>query len=141
SSREKKYERRPHGDHNPRHGGLFFMADDNWHHLEGTYRPNGTFRVYFYNDYTQAIPPAGFSGRVAVLDAKDNEVTSFPLKRSLVRNALDAPITGAELPLSLKLHVKFKADDKDRVFDFPFKEPSKEPAAPPKTPMPAASPP
>lgn len=129
TTRVKAFERRPHGDHNPRHGGQFFMADDNWHHLEGTYRGAGLLRVYFYNDFTQPVPPKGFTGRASILDASDREVASVALKPSAIKNALDARVTGAKLPLKVKLFVRFAPTEKERVFDFAFSEPSKEPAA------------
>lgn len=129
SARLVKFERRPHGDHNPRHGGAFFMADDNWHHLEGTYA-RGVFRVYFYNDFTQPISSKGVSGRVALLDKADKEIATVRLRSSGVPNALDARIKGSMVPLNLKLRVRFTPADKERVFDFSFIEPSVDGARP-----------
>src|SRR5580704_1284696 len=95
SGRQTKYERRPHGDHNPRHGGSFFMADDSWHHLEGTYPPGGPFRVFFYDDYTRPMPVKGFSGTVVLLDANEKELDSYPLKPGRITNVLETPIKSA----------------------------------------------
>jgi hypothetical protein len=50
----------PHMDHEPKHGGVFFMAPDRTHHLEGVLLPAGTFKVYLYDDYTRPIPATGF---------------------------------------------------------------------------------
>lgn len=155
SARIRDYERRPHGDHNPRHGGQFFMADDSWHHLEGTLiRPN-IFRVYFYNDMTQPLAVTDFSARVAKSDPKGNDAaTSISLKprQTKDRNILEAPMPGTALPANFTLRVKFKPDDKERVFDFTFNDYSRDPgpaaplasapittAAQPKSPTPAMS--
>ena len=53
--RSRKYAARAHGNHNPQHGGQFFMAPDSWHHIEGTYLPSGVFRMHLYDDYTKPL--------------------------------------------------------------------------------------
>jgi hypothetical protein len=144
SARIRGYERRTHGDHNARHGGQFFMADDNWHHLEGTFvRPN-IFRVYFYDDFTRPLAITGFSASVAKTDSYFRETdAAIAVKPGRVagRNTLEVPVPVTTLPISFALRIKFKADDKERVFNFTFADYSREPRAPaaPRTLTAAAS--
>jgi Cu/Ag efflux protein CusF len=130
SPRIKGFERRPHGDHNPRHGGSFFMATDQWHHLEGAIFPHGVFRVYFYDDMTRPLAAAGFSAQAAEADDNGLEVgplTTLTPGAATDGSTLEVPFARATFPLNVKLHVKFKPAGMDQVFDFRFTEYSKGP--------------
>lgn len=130
SPRITAWERRPHGDHNPRHGGGFFMATDQWHHIEGTFAAPGIFRVYFYDDMTRPIPVTGFTAQVAKANDNAEEIgPAVPLKagNSKDKNTLEVPMPGQTFPFNLKLQVKFKPTDKGQYFDFTFPAYSKEP--------------
>jgi hypothetical protein len=128
AARVKTYERRPHGDHNPRHGGTLFMASDQWHHLEGTFVAPGIFRVYFFDDMTRPIPADGFVGRVTRTDGSQaigavaglGAGTGDPSTR-------DAKIGSVAWPLNLRLQVIFKPGTAEQQFDFTFGGYSREP--------------
>jgi Heavy metal binding domain len=135
-----KYTPRPHGDHNPKHGGLFFMAPDNWHHVEGAYPAAGRFRVYLYDDYTKPLTPANarkVRGRIVTKEVFDpatrtaKELASAPLV--LARNGayLEATIEPLALPAQMTAKISFGPDDKENRFDFSFPAFSKDTAAPP----------
>jgi len=134
SARIRGYDRIPHGDHNPRHGGEFFMDQDNWHHLEGAFvRPN-VFRVYFYDDFTRPLAVAGLSATVAKSDANFTEIAApiaLKVGRAKDGNTLEAAVPGTTLPARFELHVKFKPDGSEHEFDFTFADYSKEPAVVP----------
>ena len=136
SVRKLVTELRAHGDHNPRHGGQFFMAQDKWHHLEGTYPSAGLFRMFFFDNFTKPISPKSIAGRV-VFEDNGNETASFALSLSRNGQALEAQIKGDTAQLSaqapLKLAAKIKFDDKtpEQRFDFAFAEFSKEPPTAP----------
>ena len=126
----KKYAPRPHGNHNPQHGGQFFMASDNWHHLEGTYLPTGVFRMHLYDDYTKPLPVAqvrAISGAVVVKDQRTGEEKTIPLTRS--GQYLQGTVGKLPFPAVMYAKVKFKPDAPDNRFDFTFDSYSKEPAA------------
>jgi heavy metal-binding protein len=149
------YTARPHGDHNPRHGGLFFMAPDNWHHIEGAYPGAGHFRAYLYDDYTKPLPLAEarkVRGRIVLKEIFDpatrtsRELSAVPLvlaKNGAYLEARLDPLALAALPVTMAAKMTFGPDDRESRFDFTFPAYSKDviaPAAPPANSSAAASP-
>ena len=137
SDRIVKFEPRLHGDHNPRHGGQLFMADDGWHHVEGTYPSPGLFRVFFYDDWTRPLSPEGFDAQLVVGTEK------IQLKPGEIMNAMEAKVSNASMPLSASLRIRFKAGEAEKLFDFTFREHSKDQGQPPaitSAPAPAPAP-
>jgi hypothetical protein len=128
-----KRERRPHGDHNPRHGGLFFMAADNTHHLEGTYPRHGVFRVFLYDEFTRPLPVRGISGRAVTRESFDpathssRELEAFALQPSSDGKYLEARLGSATLPVEVAAKVKFDARGPEQRFDFSFRAVTTEP--------------
>jgi len=128
---------RPHGNHNPQHGGQFFMAPDTWHHLEGTLPRDGLFRLHLYDDYARVLPPAALAAMNASVITRQRfdaatrttiEDEAFTLKPSKDGKSLEAPISRAALPAAMTVKVRFKPDTPEYRFDFTFRELSKEPA-------------
>ena len=117
------------------------MADDNWHHIEGTYVAPNVFRVYFYDDFSRPIAVTGFSATAVETDA-DGERISAPVAllagQPEAGNTLEAPMQGTTLPVRIELRAKFKPDDRDRVFNFTFASYSEEPAEAPAAAAPMA---
>ena len=130
SPMQKKYASRAHGNHNPQHGGMFFMASDNTHHLEGAYLSSGVFRMYFYDEFTKPQKLAevkNYKATLMVKDAKTGKETPY----SLVRNGRNLQATIGKVPLPAEMYalVKFAPAGKDNRFDFAFPAYSKEPHA------------
>jgi hypothetical protein len=126
----KTYALRAHGNHNPQHGGLFFMAPDNIHHLEGTYLSNGTFRMHFYDEFTKPQTIAAvraYKATLVVKDSKTGKETTYSLVRSGA--TMQAAIGNVPLPAEMYASVTFAAGGKPNRFDFTFPEYSKEPHA------------
>lgn len=159
--REEQFEKRPHGDHNPRHGGPYVaMSSDLLHHVEGTFVPPGVFRAYFYDEYTRPMAVAGYVARLAPTDSnakKNGQAVALHANAALGKNVLEVRIPNAatpskDAPLHYKMHVTVKPGAADWTSDWDFVHYSVEPgvspaapaSAPPKpsesSPAPAAAP-
>jgi Heavy metal binding domain len=130
---------RAHGNHNPQHGGQFFMAPDNWHHLEGTYPSQRVFRLYLYDDFGRPLAMDKVRDVKARVVTKENfdpatrqttELAAFPLKAARNRAYLEARVDSSALPIEMTAKVRFGDEQPEYRFDFTFEKPTKEPLVP-----------
>jgi hypothetical protein len=129
---------RPHGNHNPQHGGLFFMAPDNFHHLEGAYPSARLFRLYLYDDYARPLKRDQINRVQARVVTKEDFDTATRTTKELAvfrlvpgrGSYLEAKVDETSLPAQMTAKVQFKKDAPEYRFDFTFPELSKEPVQP-----------
>ena len=124
----------PHEDHSPKHGGTFFMAPDNWHHLEGTYPDPGHFVLYLYDNYSQPMNTGIATGR-AVLQETYNissdsmvEDVAYPLTIGPEGRFFEADIGELELPATVTAKIRFEPGAVEERFDFIFNSMTDDPA-------------
>ena len=99
-----------HGDHNPRHGGVLFMAPNGYHHLEGTLDEDGRFRLYLYDDFTRPLAVEGFQARAG----------GAPLEASADGGSLSVELERSIEPVAVVLHLRFPDETEEARFDFVF---------------------
>lgn len=119
-----------HMDHTPVHGGWqFFMADNLYHHLEGTMPSEGEFRLYFYDDWKTPLDPRNFAGKAIIehVDDESGAITDevIPLE---YETEGDMWLT-AEIPYDLPVtfYTKVWLGGEEKRYDFQFDELTQEP--------------
>lgn len=111
-----------HMDHSPIHGGQFFMADNMFHHVEGTMPSPGEFRFYFYDDCRLPIDPRNFTGtaRIEHLNESTGEVTEDVYELQLVRPGAEYLMAVVPPQMPSTLYALVKLGGVDKRFDFQF---------------------
>lgn len=118
-SREMATRVSEHGDHNPRHGGILFMAPDGVHHLEGALQ-DGAFRLYFYDSFTRPIEPEPFAARVVPADERGAPLGE-PVALAAAADALETEVAarGGDRA-AFTAFVNFPGREEEDRFDFIF---------------------
>lgn len=127
-----------HGNHNPQHGGQFFMAQDYWHHIEGLYPSPGVFRLFLYDDYTKPLAAEKVKAVRARLVSEETdprtfavkEIASVPLVPVEGGVYLEATVETLPLPASLTLQAVLVPGGQEQRFDFTFADFSVDSAPP-----------
>jgi hypothetical protein len=116
-----------HRDHNPKHGGTFFMAQDYKHHLEGVLLPPGTFRVYLYDARTKPLTAdqaKQASGTIQIGESEDaRKIALAPGKSEETLEAALGANVKFPVAVTLLLHLPGMAPSaKPELFNFTFSQ-------------------
>ena len=115
-----------HEDHDPRHGGIFFMALDEVHHLEGTVTAPGMFKVYLYDQMTMPLNSERTAQASGTLHwGEFPDPPAIPLEVGHEEGMLMAKLDReVEFPVTLTLMLNFPgaAEGDSELFSFTFDE-------------------
>ena len=116
-----------HSDHDPKHGGIFFIALDEIHHLEGTLSDPDVFRVYLYDAMTMPLTSDSMGEASGTLHwGEFPDPPGIPLEMSSQDAMLEAKLDReVEFPVTLTLLIRFPgmgADSNPELFTFIFDE-------------------
>ena len=123
-----------HMDHSPLHGGQFFMAENMFHHLEGTLPIPGEFRFFVYDDFKEPVDPRNFKGEV-VFEHWDEASGDFSEERFPLEPVAGTDFMVARFPEKVEFPVELFASvwlaGEQSRYDFFFTEVTKEQAVVP----------
>jgi len=114
-----------HQDHDSKHGGTFFMALDNRHHLEGALEQPGIFRVYIYDAYTQPVSREELGQTQAkVIWGENDGAPEVELKPAADGTCMEAQAPApVRFPVTLTLLTRLPGsapNSRPELFTFPF---------------------
>ncbi|MEJ1392592.1 MAG: hypothetical protein RPU64_00080 [Candidatus Sedimenticola sp. (ex Thyasira tokunagai)] len=118
----------PHMDHNPRHGGQFFMAANKHYHLEGVYSMECGFELYLYDEFTRPINPDVFQAFIKVNQIFSDEqrweshlfLTATPDQQKLTsyKLQLESDDNGDTGKVSIDLYLKYPGNQEPDIYNF-----------------------
>ncbi len=114
-----------HQDHDPKHGGTFFMSLDGRFHLEGVLVDPGVFRVFLYDEFLKPVSGDLLAGSEArVIWGSQDDAPELPMKLSSGSQPFEASAPGTmRFPVTLTLLVRFAGSNPGasrELFTFPF---------------------
>jgi hypothetical protein len=109
-----------HAIHRGLHGGVFFMAPNEIHHIEGIYSEKCGSSLVIYNAHTKPINVNRFRAFVKYIPEDEDQLEAIrfllPTKDG---SLLKAPSVDIEGPYEVELYLKFPDSEEPAMFNIP----------------------